>query len=525
MSLYIYSSLCVGEFFLFLIGANNLNPVRINFREHEEKLHGRGASGSWKEKVYLYPAIIQKKWLEFKYRDRFIPAGKFDNVLPIELSYPSINPASVPLEVTVRSNDKEYRGLSVMLTDTDGAVQWEKTIGYVRRGREYKVSVSVRNPGVYTFHVLIDDVSYSKTHMFFLPPGATSQNPSLVDDFPFGEATGSVEIYCARCNSRIYPVQKSESDGYEYKNYIPFKEYLDTQKLGISSVTDFIMSLPHSQEYKRGLVHLLNMLRLATVDDEVTIVRNLFKDDPEFAYFITNRLFLFQMIPLMEDRVLQHILNKTDDDTIAECLKGESKDLVRKVLLNVSKRRAESIETMYREPKQPNNESVKEDMQRFIRTHFEERFGRILKIPESMQLRYTVAEFSCDGTGGFSWHVGDILVRRGKDLFLYRNPSYRPDFPSGPCTRYDLESSMDTLFSIFAVTESSILLKCEEKLKTAMIHIYDWATNIERCEIAEDLTEHTVLPLARSQDAVVLTIGAIDRNNKGREQVMRLKVH
>ncbi|MBN2322629.1 MAG: hypothetical protein JXQ30_02745 [Spirochaetes bacterium] len=522
--MYIYSSLCVGDYFLFLVGADNLSPVRISFREQEETLHGRGASGPWKEKVYLYPAIIQKKWLEFKYRDRFIPVGKYDNVLPLELSYPSVNQASVPLEVSLKSNDKEYKGLSVMLTDAAGTVRWERTIGHIRRGKECKFQLLVETPGVYRFHVFVDDVSYVKTHIFFLSYRANSRDHVPIDDFPYGESSFGDEFYCSRCNSRIYPVDKSESERYEYKNYIPFKDYLDTQNLEVSSITDFIMSLPHSHEHKRGLVHLLNMLRLATVDDELTIVRNLFKDDPEFAYFITNRLFLFQMIPIMEDRVLQLILNKTDDDTVAECLKGESSDLVRKVLTNVSKRRALSIETMYREPKRPDNDSVKDDMQRTIRTHFEERFGRILKIPENTKSRYATSVFSKDKNAGFGWHDSDILVRRGKDLLLCRNPSHHASLPAGPCSRYDLEASGDMLFSVCVVSESAILLKCEEKLKTAMIHIYDWATSIERCEIAEDLSEHTVLPLARTQDTAVLTIGAIDRKNMGREQVIRIKI-
>ena len=227
---------------------------------------------------------------------------------------------------------------------------------------------------------------------------------------------------------------------------------------------------------------------------------------------------------------LQLILNRTDDNTIAECLKGESNALVRKVLVNISKRRAKSIETIYREPKRRNNESVKEEMQKTIRNHFEERFGRVLKIPERTHLRYTVAALSEEGAPGFSWHSGDIVVLRGKELFIYRNLSPKGSspavFPSpGPCERYDLESSRDMLFSVCAVTESAVLLKCEGNLKTAMIHIYDWTTNIERCEIVEDLTEHTILPLVRSSDAVVFTIGAIDRKNRGREQVIRLKIH
>ena len=70
------------------------------------------------------------------------------------------------------------------------------------------------------------------------------------------------------------------------------------EKLGGESVIRSVMNIRHPLAYKRGLVQLLNIIRL-------TIVANLFKDNPSFAYFVTDRLFILGVIPLMEDKALQ----------------------------------------------------------------------------------------------------------------------------------------------------------------------------------------------------------------------------
>ena len=170
--MYIYSSLYIGNYFLFLVGADGAHPVRLYFREHEEKLRGRNRTGGWKEKVYLYPAILQKKWIEYKYRDRFIPSAGFDNVLPLEIACPPVNRASVPIEATLVSNDKDYREITLSANDRTGTARWEERIEYVRRGKDRSFTLSIPDPGIYTFNVTCDDVLHVKKTFFFLPDAA-----------------------------------------------------------------------------------------------------------------------------------------------------------------------------------------------------------------------------------------------------------------------------------------------------------------------------------------------------------------
>ena len=97
--------------------------------------------------------------------------------------------------------------------------------------------------------------------------------------------------------------------------------------------------------------------------------------------------------------------------------------------------------------------------------------------------------------------------------------------PENGCTQYDTESYKDPIFTLCGVTESAILLKSVERLRYAMVHIYDWSTEIEYCEILEHITVSAVLPLRRVSSELILTVGAIDGNGRPREQVIRLKLH
>jgi len=523
---YIYSSLWAGGFFIFLLGAGSGSPVRLFFKEHEEDIRSRKAEAQWKQKVYLYPAILQRKWLDYKFRDRFISYVKYDNILPLELSCPVLNPTGVPLKVILRSGDKDYRQLTIGLLNSRGETVLERAVDGVRTGKPGSISLSVPVPGVYTIQLTIDGTDYRKTNIIFFKEGSLFME-SGADDSRFrelasgeGGAGRETWFYCSSCGSRVFALEAGVNNGYVYKNYIPFKEYLDIDGFGFSYISEFITRLPHSGKHKGGLIHLLNMLRLASIEDEITIVTNLFKEDPEFAYFITHRLFLFSMIPIMENRELQKILSRIDDEMIARSLKGESGPLRKKVLGNISRRRARIIEDMMQGPQKKDDESVKEDMHRIIKTYFEEGVGRVLKIPESTQIRYTINPSGFGLEEACMHHGGDIIAVSGKNMHLFPNLSANKS-----CTPYDSEAYKDPLFTLYAVSESAILLRSCERLRYVMVHIYDWSTEVEYCEIFEHLTPSAVIPLRRVSSELILTVGAIDGTGRPREQVIRLKLH
>ncbi len=329
------------------------------------------------------------------------------------------------------------------------------------------------------------------------------------------------------------------AQGYIHKNYIPVKEYLDIDNLGMDFISSFIMKMEHPMAYRRGLVHLLNMLRLATVGDEVTIVTNLFKDEPSFAFFITDRLFLFNMIPVMENRELQRILGKIDDALLAVALKDQNKHIITKVLNNVSKRRSERILYDLRIIKNSQKGAkARAEIHRLIKSFFEERFGRELRIPSGSKLIYresVLDETFLRNPGEIIFnHTGSFTFFTGSDIFELINYNETRENSSAQmlpdqlnfrdkCLQYDTETYHDRIFSITGVTESTLYLRSSFAVRYALIHMYNWTNSLEDYETVENISRFTVIPLRLYTSGIVLTIGAIDAKGRPHEQVIRLK--
>jgi hypothetical protein len=526
--MYIYSSLYIGEYFLFLLSASNESPVRILFKEHETEIRSKKLQAPWKEKIYLYPAILQRKWIDYKFKDRFISYVKFDNILPLELSNPLLHRVGEPVSIGVKSWDKTYKNLVIKLKDRDSQTISQKEIGNISAQKEKSTSISVSTPGVYDIIATIDGVDYMKSSIIFYNevtslPLKDAFSEKYKDIFTSNNMK-DIMLYCCNCRSRIYPIETDVVQGYLYKNYIPFKEYIDIDGLGFDYISDFITHLPHAGAFKSGLIHLLNIIRLASIEDELKIITNLFKDDPRFAYFITDKLFLFSMIPLMIDRELQKILNSIDDEVIAKSLLHEDRQLISKVLRNISRRRALFIQDeMSKLDRQKDTSSIKDEMHRIIKSYFEEVFGRVLKIPEHTRILYTVNPLSDETSKSRIIHSGDMIGIAGNAVYRITIGD-RSERCEQSCEQYDIELYKDTIFSICGVSESTIYLKSEQKLRYALIHSYDWKTNIEGSEIVEHISSNKILPIKRIASELIFTIGAIELQGKPLEQVIRFKV-
>ena len=139
--MYIYSSLWAGEYFIFLLAASNETPIRILFKEHEIDIKSKKFLTPWKEKIYLYPAILQRKWIDYKFRDRFIGFVKFDNVLPLELSYPLINRVNEPVSIEVRSWDKTYKNVTIKLKGRESDTILQQEIGKITSQKTKSASI------------------------------------------------------------------------------------------------------------------------------------------------------------------------------------------------------------------------------------------------------------------------------------------------------------------------------------------------------------------------------------------------
>ena len=522
--MYIDSSLYMGHHFLFLPGADHTNPVKLRFKERD--VSGRsGIKASWKERIYLSPSILPRKWMDYAYRERFIPSVEFDTVLPVEAAYPFANKTGSAVECTLKTVDKTYKKAKLHIINGDGAAS-SVSIGRLLPGSSTSVSLSAEKPGIYTV-VLEDgrDKLFKSRICFFsralpaLKKYSGLSDPGLEDAFQNKRCS----LHCGSCGSVVWPLKASVVDEYVRMNYIPIKAYFDDVLLETGGVETFIRRMKSPSTFRRGLVHLLNMLRLASIEDELTIVKNFFRDDPPFAYFVTGKLFLFDMIPVLRDRELQKVLNKTDDDILSRALSGAEKPVMEKISRNISKRRCSDISSWLNKGYKPGIiNAARVDVHSAIRFHFEERYGRELKIPSSKKILYTRlgldALLTDDGRTLISRHAGPLILFNGIDA------AEIPLDAGGCCCGYDVEWFGDPVFHISSAGPGSVVLGCDGGVRSGIIHVYDWTSSLEDYEYLERIPRGGAVPLLLKSPSAVLTAGILGLDGRPREQVIRLKI-
>jgi hypothetical protein len=534
----------VGKYFIFLHTARDIHPVKVHFRDHEIAIRGykkketvaSRSESPWREKVFLNPAILQRKWIDYKLKDRFVTSASYDNVLPLEIDYQLLQCAGDEMRISLRSMDKPYRDIDVHIRNCEGVEVFNQFVKRLPVREEIILTCSIEKAGIYRIFFTSEDELYGAGALLVARNKITvvaGEPNDAYDEFltRVEESGDEAQLFCSACGLPCVPLQPDIAEGFEHKNYIPVKEYLDIERLGMDRITHFIMGLEHPTSYKRGFIHLLNMLRLASLEDEITIIKNLFKDDPPFAHFVTDRLFLFGMIPIMEERALQNILNRIDDSLIASALRGQNRDLIEKVMGNVSRRRAAGIrQDMQYEPREYNGVHARMEMHRRIRSFFEERYGRELKIPVKSVLLYKPVplheHFSSRLSQRIHNHSGSYIFFHENDAFeITLSNSSLPDIHAqgNQCVPLDTETCMKEIFTVYGSTESTVYLRSSFGIRFASIHLYNWNDSLEDCERLENIGKGIVVPVSVSGSAVILTIGAIDARGLPCEQIIRLK--
>jgi hypothetical protein len=493
-------------------------------RDHEIAIKGKRPTLPWREKTYLYPAILQRKWIDYKIKDKFIPHVNFDNVLPCILQYNLINPIAEPVEISIRSIDKQYRNLLFQIIESSGHLIFERKIENLFLNKDSKVKVAVKKPGTFQICITTEDKRYYKSSIIFYK----NQKKLSVEDFNIliSDQKRKMDFFCRNCRCKVYPIDKSVIHRHIYKNYIPFKEYIDLENLGMEFISLYLMKLDHPSIYKKGLIHLLNIIRLSTVQDEITIVTNLYKDDPSFAYFVTSKLFLFNMIPLMQNHDLQKILNTIDDSLISMSLMNENREMLRKVLMNISRRRAKIIQNeKYKYGKKKESVKAKYEIHKVIKSYFEEHYGRLLRIPYRSKLVYSVKSTSSiqqnDELVTYMTNHNGAFISTDENQSVFTLDTINRD----TCMQFDYESHMSLIFSIAGISEGTIFLKCEMGLRYTLIHTYYWITNLEDSEFYENISRNMIIPLNYLSSGLILTVGAISGNGTPYEQILRLKIY
>jgi flagellar motor switch protein FliG len=91
----------------------------------------------------------------------------------------------------------------------------------------------------------------------------------------------------------------------------------------------------------KNLVEVLNRVDRST---EKSIMENLEDSDPELADEVKRLMFVFEDVKLLDDRAIQTVLGQADKKDLALALKGVSDDVRDKIMRNMSKRAAASLQ-------------------------------------------------------------------------------------------------------------------------------------------------------------------------------------
>ena len=85
---------------------------------------------------------------------------------------------------------------------------------------------------------------------------------------------------------------------------------------------------------------ILNMVGRSV---EKNILEGLSKTDPELATEITNLMFVFEDVMILDDRSIQRVLKEVDSKELAFALKAVSEEVKHKILSNMSDRAAKMV--------------------------------------------------------------------------------------------------------------------------------------------------------------------------------------
>lgn len=91
----------------------------------------------------------------------------------------------------------------------------------------------------------------------------------------------------------------------------------------------------------KNLVEVLNRVDRST---EKAIMENLEETDPELADEVKRLMFVFEDIRILDDRAVQTVLGQAEKKDLALALKGVSEEVKEKIMRNMSKRAAGSLQ-------------------------------------------------------------------------------------------------------------------------------------------------------------------------------------
>ncbi len=166
---------------------------------------------------------------------------------------------------------------------------------------------------------------------------------TILEEAPFCFVLDSKEeIQIGGLKNHKNTLFRSKRDKFLSAKYLSLRDFVHPEYTE-NQVNEQIEQLYVDRESKTYLFKLVKILYSGTPEEEQKIIVNLFRFEPEFAKFLSKRMFNAEMIPLIHGPFLQNVLKSLDERIIKYSIPKLSKPVLSVLQKSISKNKYKEI--------------------------------------------------------------------------------------------------------------------------------------------------------------------------------------
>lgn len=150
------------------------------------------------------------------------------------------------------------------------------------------------------------------------------------------------EIQIGGISNQKTTLFRSKRDKFLSAKYLSLRDFVHPE-FTENQVNEQIENLYVDRDSKTYLFKLVKILYSGTPEEEQKIIANLFRFEPDFAKFLSKRMFNAEIIPLIHGPFLQNILKSLDERIIKYSIPKLSKPVLAVIQKSISKNKFKEI--------------------------------------------------------------------------------------------------------------------------------------------------------------------------------------
>jgi hypothetical protein len=288
----VHSLIDMRELFAFLL-AEEATPLSARIREKEEEglrivvgrdgkivstdKRPREEGPAWTEKVFLNETLLCRGLYDLDFDGVVFPRKALDNHPPLVVGLPGdLVEAGRELPLSIADPERFLREVEVVLLH--GRRRLFARIVRLSGGAGTRISLPPLVSGASTLCLRREESLFECREIVAAGPTEGSVPGRFSEEelsFPLPDpalADRSVRLFCRHCGREAVPAERYTYVRTTRDTYVPFKDMVDIAGISEESLSAFVRSLRIEPGMKRGLRHLLDTLRVASLEDEITVI-------------------------------------------------------------------------------------------------------------------------------------------------------------------------------------------------------------------------------------------------------------